>query len=109
MELVILESPYAGNVDDNIEYAKRCVQDCLIRNESPIASHLLFTQDGILDDNLQLERKLGIAAGLAWSRVTDYAVFYIDYGYSTGMKNAKRHYELTNVKIIERRIYGDEF
>jgi len=30
----------------------------------------------------------GINAGLAWKEVADLQVFYIDYGYSNGMKFA---------------------
>jgi hypothetical protein len=44
MNLVIIESPYAGNVELNVSYARRAVKDSLGRGESPIASHLLYTQ-----------------------------------------------------------------
>ncbi len=56
MRLVVIESPYAGDVQANVAYAKRCVADCLRRGESPYASHLFFTQDGILDDLKPEER-----------------------------------------------------
>lgn len=61
MELVILESPYAGNVSFNVEYAKLCMKDALSRNEAPMVSHLLYTQ--CLDDNNPIQRELGIQAG----------------------------------------------
>jgi hypothetical protein len=86
LKLVILESPYAGDVERNIEYAKRCLCDSLNRGEAPIASHLLYTQ--VLSDDVEEERNLGINAGLAWSLVADYHVFYIDYGMSRGMLKA---------------------
>lgn len=44
----ILESPYSGDVDKNIDYAKKCLKDSLDRNECPFASHLLYTQ--VLND-----------------------------------------------------------
>lgn len=88
MKKVILESPYAVFVERNIQYARMCVKDSLHRGESPIASHLLYTQDGILDDLIPEERKLGIDAGLEWKSVADLHVFYVDYGYSSGMKYA---------------------
>ena len=93
MKLVIVESPYAGDIAANVAYAKRAVRDCLMRNESPIASHLLYTQDGILDDDVAHERELGIMAGLAWRHGADYAVFYVDKGWSSGMKHARQCYE----------------
>ena len=54
----------------------------------PIASYLLFTQPGVLDDNIPEERNMGIAAGLAWIRVADGMVVYTDYGSSRGVKDA---------------------
>lgn len=87
-KLVILESPYAGEIEANVEYARAAVRDCVLRGESPNVSHLLFTQLGILRDEVPEERALGIAAGLAWKRVADYSVFYTDRGWSRGMLNA---------------------
>lgn len=86
MKLVILESPYAGDVLKNIQYARRCVRDSLLRGESPIASHLLYTQDSILNDNIPEERQLGIDAGLAWKTVAEATVVYADLGISKGMQ-----------------------
>jgi hypothetical protein len=85
-KLVILESPFAGDVEANIAYARRCVKDSLMRGEAPIASHLLYTQDGILDDTIPAERTLGIDAGLAWRRVAEGSVVYTDRGISPGME-----------------------
>lgn len=85
---VILESPYAGDVERNISYARKCLRDSLLRIESPIASHLLYTQDGVLDDNTPDERDLGIKAGLEWAAVAEKHVFYVDYGVSRGMQFA---------------------
>ncbi len=89
MKRVVLESPYAGDIDRNVAYARRCVRDCLKRGEAPIASHLLFTQPGILKDDAPDERALGIAAGLVWCEVADMSVFYTDYGWSNGMNAAR--------------------
>lgn len=86
MKLVVIESPYAGDVEANTAYAKLCIADCLARGEAPIASHLLFTQPGILDDTKPEERKLGMEAGHAWIEAADYVVVYEDHGISNGMK-----------------------
>jgi hypothetical protein len=66
MKLVILESPYAGDVETNTTYARACVRDSLSRGEAPLASHLLYTQPGILRDDVPDERQRGMDAGLAW-------------------------------------------
>jgi hypothetical protein len=88
MRLVIIESPYAGEVRRNEAYARACLADSLARGEAPIASHLLYTQPGVLNDEEPGERALGIAAGLAWKRVADAQVFYVDRGWSRGMLDA---------------------
>jgi len=40
MKLVVIESPYAGDIEANVKYARECMSDCLKRGEAPIASHL---------------------------------------------------------------------
>lgn len=82
---VIIESPFAGDVENNIRYAKLCVRDCLARGESPYASHLFFTQAGILDDTNPSERKLGMEAGFLWARFAHKIAVYTDLGVSSGM------------------------
>lgn len=86
MRLVILESPYAGDVARNVAYARRCLRDSLLRGEAPIASHLLYTLEGVLDDTIPVERSLGIEAGLAWRKVAEASVVYCDLGVSVGMR-----------------------
>jgi len=86
LRLVIIESPYAGDVERNTTYARACVRDALSRGEAPLASHLLYTQPGILRDHEPAERQRGIDAGLAWGKVAEATVVYLDYGMSAGMK-----------------------
>jgi hypothetical protein len=104
MKRVILESPYAGNVEKNVEYARACVKDSLSRGEAPIASHLLYTQEGILDDTVPNQRQLGMDAGLAWLRVADMQVFYIDLGMSGGMLAAERFAKFHSIPIEFRKL-----
>lgn len=91
--LVIIESPYAGDIDGNTAYARRAMRDSLERGEYPIASHLLYPQPGILDENIPAERQWGIDAGLAWREVAHAAAFYVDKGWSGGMKAARELYD----------------
>jgi hypothetical protein len=84
--LVILESPFAGNNEVNIKYAREAMRDSLMKGEAPIASHLLYTQPGVLDDNNPEERRKGIEAGLAWGKVAIKTVVYTDLGISKGME-----------------------
>lgn len=85
MNLVILESPFAGEVDINVKYARSCLRNSLYRGEAPSASHLLYTQPGVLDDTVPAERILGIDAGLSWRKASVGSVVYLDRGLSGGM------------------------
>lgn len=84
--LVIIESPYAGDIATHETYARRALADSLARGEAPIASHLLYTQPGVLDDTNPEERQQGIEAGLAWGDLAYLTAVYMDYGISSGMK-----------------------
>ena len=86
LPLVLIESPFAGDVETHIRYARACMRDSLLRGEYPFAMHLLYTQHGILDDTIPDERTLGIAAGMAWGKHAAKTVVYTDLGISPGMK-----------------------
>lgn len=112
MILTVIESPYAGNVVTNVAYAKRCAVDCLKRGEAPYASHLFFTQPGILNDLDPEERKLGIEAGLAWGKQAQRVAVYIDLGISSGMVfGIIRHAEMRKeieLRALDREISEDD-
>lgn len=117
MKLVILESPFAGDVKKNLKYARACMRDCFLKGEAPYASHLLYTQKGILDDDVPDERFLGIEAGLLWGENAEKTVVYLDRGVSKGMlqgieraKQSGRPIELRSlkknwIKIIQKHQY----
>lgn len=111
MKLVILESPFAaGNgytVEQNLEYARACVRDSLSRGEAPIASHLLYTQPGILNDDIPEERSWGIDAGLAWKAVAEGSVVYTDHGISAGMKYGMEAAIAQGLTVELRRIHAN--
>lgn len=120
MRLVIVESPFAGKGIwplswlrrlRNIRYARMCVRDCVIRGEAPIASHLLFTQPGILRDEVPEERTAGIEAGLAWGDPTKYSegnapisAFYVNFGISRGMELGMKRAESQDRAVHIRSI-----
>lgn len=109
MRLVILESPYAGDVETNLAYARACIRHCLLLEEAPIASHLLYTQPGILNDAVPEERALGIGAGHEWYRRADAAVVYTDRGISRGMEAGIAAAMRFRCKIEYRMLGGSWF
>ncbi len=106
--LVVLESPYNGAtpeiIEENIAYARAAVRHSLLSGEAPLASHLLYTQPGILDDSKPDERAHGIEAGLAWLAAADASVAYTDRGVSSGMRQGAAAAAMAGVPQITRSI-----
>lgn len=102
---VVLESPYAGDVKHNLEYAHQCIRDCLQRGESPIASHVLYTT--ALDDSNPSERQAGISAIDAWLSHARYVVVYTDKGISLGMLHGIKKALLNDIPIRFRSLSFD--
>jgi hypothetical protein len=86
MDLVVVESPFAGDVERNLRYVRACMHDAFLRGEAPFASHALYTQPGVLDDDIPLERAMGIEAGFLWGVHATRVIFYVDFGWSNGMR-----------------------
>ena len=104
MKRVIVETPYAGDVERNTHYARLCLCDCLLRGEAPFAGHLLYTQESVLDDDIPDERRLSMLAGFAWGMVADLTVVYTDYGISNGMAEGIKQAEIARRPIEYRKL-----
>jgi len=102
MKLVSIESPYAGDTERNITYAKRAMLDSIERDEAPFASHLLYPQ--VLDDNDMFQRETGFACSFAWIQWADYLAVYTDYGISPGMQRAIDYAYEIEVAVFYRTI-----
>lgn len=87
---VIIESPLGAKTRNGIEfnkgYARAAMRDSLLRGEAPFASHLLYDHLDILDDQIPVERELGMTAGFEWIRMAQKTVVYTDLGISKGME-----------------------
>lgn len=101
---VIVESPFAGLIDRNLRYLRACMRDCLKRGESPFASHGLYTQPGVLRDDVADERQLGIDAGFAWREAAEATVVYVDLGVSGGMQQGIAHAEKLGQRVHYRHL-----
>jgi hypothetical protein len=103
---VVLESPFAGDIQTNLKYARACLRDCLMRGESPIASHALLTQAGVLNDLDPIERAVGINAGHSWMHVCDAVVVYTDRGISKGMEAGIQSASFHKIPVEYRTLPG---
>jgi len=83
------------------------MNDSIQRGEAPIASHLLYTQPGILDDTDPKQRRLGMDIGVSWGIYSDYVVVYVDLGVTPGMEQAIEYYHGWDIPVIHRAILGE--
>lgn len=63
MKLVYVASPYAGDIEQNTEFAREACRFVMNEGHAFFAPHLLFPQ--VLDDSKPAERTLGLAMGKA--------------------------------------------
>lgn len=111
MRLVVVESPYAAptpeGIERNVRYARAAMRDCLLRGEAPYASHLLYTQEGVLRDEVPDERRLGMDAGFEWRQVAAATVVYVDLGTSRGMTEGVKDAEKRGNPVEYRSLGGE--
>lgn len=104
--VVSVESPYSAaspeEIAENVAYAERAMLDSLQRGEGPLLSHLLYPR--VLKDAHPDERRHGLEASHAWRRKCDLIAFYIDRGFSSGMKEALDLAQQNGIKIDIRSI-----
>lgn len=81
--LVVIESPFAGDLQANAEYLHECIIDSLKLGEAPFAMHGFYPQH--LDDSLPEQRTLGMECGFAWTAAANIVAVYYDRGISDGM------------------------
>lgn len=105
MICVVIESPLAGDLEQNQRYVRLCMIDCLRRGEAPFASHALYPQ--CLDDTLAEDRRLGMDAGFAWGRKADRCAVYIDLGESRGMRAGIDRAMANGVPVAYRKLPTD--
>lgn len=89
MKRVIIESPFAGDINLHMGYLRRCLRDSLMRGEAPFASHRIYTF--CLNDIDPVEREIGMQAGFAWAERADLTAVYTDFDISEGMKEGIEH------------------
>ena len=82
-KLVYICSPYRGEVERNLQYAKELTRIALENNFVPITPHLYLTQ--AVNDEVPEEREKGMAAGKELLKHCKYILIGSRYGLSEGM------------------------
>jgi hypothetical protein len=117
VKIVCIESPfkpsdadvaqYAGRYSraellrQNLVYARMLVLNSLLQGETPVASHLLYTQ--VRSEKPEL-REAGIKAGIELHKRADLVALGVDLGVSSGMRLASDHAALIGVSLTRRVI-----
>jgi hypothetical protein len=99
-KVVMIESPYSGDLDRNVRYLGICMADAgVLYGECPYASHAYMTQHprarGFF---VSIERSQWM-----WHRC-DATVFYTDRGWSRGMTAARDYCLIHKLPYEERRV-----
>lgn len=115
LKTVMIESPYSGDIESNVKYAYDCVRDSYLRGELPFAPHLLWTKISINDedngkdhysDNNHKHNVNSREHALQGCRVMrcklGHVVFYLDRGWSSGMKRAFKEAKEDNIPVEAR-------
>lgn len=104
---VIIETPYAGNIELNVEFTKACVRDSLINhNENPQCLHLIYPK--IINDDEIGERNLGIDRSFAIHQKANRKVYYLDRGFTDGMKDGFLHSIASGIPVEFRCLSKDK-
>jgi hypothetical protein len=106
--IVVIESPYSGDVTANEMYLRACMRNCIMRGEAPYASHGLYTQTGVLNDADPEERKLGMRCGFEFYRVAECCAIYVDEGISGGMVEGIQQAMKRGVPLHYRALRGSD-
>lgn len=88
----------------NLEFARKCMTECLARGQAPFAPHLLYPQ--VLDDNEPKDRALGVAAGREWLAAAEAVECYVDRGVSDGMRSDLEEALRLHVPVNFRTLAG---
>jgi hypothetical protein len=122
--LVVIESPYSGDIPKNVEYALECLHDSYFnRGEAPIASHLLYTRlpqsemlkganiyhGHVIDNGIAARhgRDHGIKCGDEWALKADLVAVYTDHGISSGMQHRIDFCKKHKIPVEYRTIKSD--
>lgn len=89
---IYVVSKYAGNTGSNIRNAVKYCRYVIAEGGMPIASHLLYPASGILRDEIEAEREMGLMFGLALLGICDEVWVFGDVspGMETEIKEARR-------------------
>jgi hypothetical protein len=99
MKRVFICSPFAGEIERNVEIAKKLCRMAMEQGYAPFAPHLLYPR--FVDDFNPDERAAGINCGLSFMQTCSEVWAFMGNGISKGMKKELAHAREINKPIVE--------
>ena len=115
LRVTVYESPFAASTFDqfarHVAYIRLLTRlGAQVHGEAAIASHMIWTQPGVLRDDDPEERALGIDCGLAVALLACNGhvghVYWTDLGWSGGMLRSAESMRERGLPINERSLVG---
>lgn len=106
MKLAYICSPYRGDIERNIEYAKELTLLAIKQGYAPITPHLYLTH--VLDDNNEEQRKAGMEIALELLKKCDVLIMGTRHGISGGMEKEVAMAKGLGIEIMRYPFYGRE-
>ena len=95
--IIYICSPLRGDIEGNLERAKKYCRDVAELGHVPIAPHLYFTQ--FLDDHIPEERERGMEMGLSLIYLCEQLWVYGDV-ISEGMKQELKKARTSGIRVL---------
>jgi ABC-type uncharacterized transport system ATPase subunit len=117
IKLVVLESPYSGDVKGNVRYAQKCMNILRAEGHAVFVPHLLWTQHELCPEHFVSDydekytvigRDAAIECIKRVRQEADLVVFFVDRGWSSGMKAGLQHCKDKGIPYVERSIEQQE-
>jgi hypothetical protein len=116
--VVVLESPYSGDIPLHVVYGQRVMTDSRSRGEIVIMPHMLWTQHHLAphsyvddwDEKYEVPnggREVSLEQIKVLRERADKVIFYTDYGMSSGMQHGLDHCKERNIPYEMRTIGKD--
>jgi hypothetical protein len=116
--VVVLESPYSGDIPLHIVYGQRAMADARTRGEIVLMPHLLWTQHHLAphfyvddwDEKYEIPnggRDVSLEQIKVLRERADKVIFYTDYGMSSGMQHGLDHCKAKGIPYETRSIGKD--
>ena len=100
---VIIESPYRGDTQTHLLYARDIIRDCISKGEAALCVHSYLNI--VFDENNPNERAAAVKIKEAWGLFAKKTVVYTDFGISEGMLEGITDAAARGREIEFRKLY----